>query len=406
VRTIAPDALIGRIRATLAARPHTPSHHHFMIATPPTEPAAYALVVGAGFSHPVIPLVRELMHETIGDYYFPDQDMSSLERPRSVRRKDSASFWKRFNEAASEAGLPAVAVDRDGLPADPAAAYLELFTYEGAEVLLALREREERRQVAPSWLGRLQRSRPAAKPPAERERTGERFVKGFLRYVIDPGHGPGRGSTGRSDLNVAHAYLAALLEAQQAGRDWRTCAFCRTIFTTNFDTLLPNALQMVNLLYSVTDRPERGLDRTEFEGEELAVHLVYTHGSILRHNPASAKVELDRLAEQNVEVLREQLESRDVIAVGYSGWEDGLMTALRECEPGRHMVYWCDIRQQPAPNVVEFLGKRGDNAAYVRLGEDGAGGLMRSLYHALVVPDEERDPMQRYRDWRALTHHG
>jgi hypothetical protein len=367
VRTIAPDELIDRIRATLAARPHAPSHHHFMIAPPPTEPAAYALVVGAGFSHPVIPLVRELMHETIGDYYFPDQDMSSLERPRSVRRKDSASFWKRFNEGASEAGLPAVAVDRDGLPADPAAAYLELFTYEGA---------------------------------------GERFVKGFLRYVIDPGHGPGRGSTGRSDLNVAHAYLAALLEAQQTGRDWRTCAFCRTIFTTNFDTLLPNALQMVNLLYSVTDRPERGLDRTEFEGEELAVHLVYTHGSILRHNPASAKVELDRLAEQNVEVLREQLESRDVIAVGYSGWEDGLMTALRECEPGRHTVYWCDIRQQPAPNVVEFLGKRGDNAAYVRLGEDGAGGLMRSLYHALVAPDEQRDPMQRYRDWRALTHHG
>jgi hypothetical protein len=118
----------------------------------------------------------------------------------------------------------------------------------------------------------------------------------------------------------------------------RTCAFCRTIFTTNFDTLLQNSLQMVNLLYTVTDRPERRLDRSEFAGDELAIHLVYTHGSILRHNPASATDELDGLAEQNVEVLRDQLESRDVIVIGYSGWNDGLMTALRRCDPSRHTV--------------------------------------------------------------------
>jgi hypothetical protein len=66
---------------------------------------------------------------------------------------------------------------------------------------------------------------------------------------VNPGSEHGYGSTGRSDLNMANAYLVALLEAQQTGRGWRlTNAFCPTILTTNFDASLQNALQMVNLL--------------------------------------------------------------------------------------------------------------------------------------------------------------
>jgi hypothetical protein len=99
---------------------------------------------------------------------------------------------------------------------------------------------------------------------------------------------------------VAHAHLAALLEAQQLGLRWDTCAFCRTIFTTNFDTLLQNALQMVNLLYTITDRPELGVHPSEFAEEETSIHLVYTHGSILRHNPASSTAALDALSNTNV----------------------------------------------------------------------------------------------------------
>ena len=52
-----------------------------------------------------------------------------------------------------------------------------------------------------------------------------------------------------------------------AGRKWTCYAFCRTIFTTNFDTLLQTALQRVHLAYLLTDRPER-FDREDFMGEK------------------------------------------------------------------------------------------------------------------------------------------
>jgi hypothetical protein len=40
-------------------------------------------------------------------------------------------------------------------------------------------------------------------------------------------------------------------------------------------------------MYCVTDRPERGIEAMDFLEYDRALHLVYTHGSILRHNAAS-----------------------------------------------------------------------------------------------------------------------
>src|SRR6202022_2397511 len=110
------------------------------------------------------------------------------------------------------------------------------------------------------------------------------------------------------------------------GRLWELRPFCRTIFTTNFDTQLQDALQLVNVLYSVTDRPARGLDASAFPEDDPVIHLVYTHGSILRHNAASTVDELAALTEKNASILRSYLESRDVLVLGYGGWDDSLMS--------------------------------------------------------------------------------
>lgn len=402
--TITQDELIRKIKTKLESRPRKSSYSHMGVAPAATEPATYVLILGAGFSYGVVPLVHELMHQTIGDYYYPDQDQASLKRPASALRKDSASFWAEFNQAAAKEDLPTVELDGDGLPENPGAAYQYLFTYEGANVLFAQFE-----PTKLSYVERLQQQRSEGRAPKKRQeeqqRAGERFVKGFLQYVLDPGAELGRGSTGRNDLNAAHIYLAALLEAQQLGQEWRTCAFCRTLFTTNFDTLLQNSLQMVNLLYRLTDRPERGLDPSEFPAEEGAIHLVYTHGSILRHNPASTTDELGGLKEKNIDVLRGCLESQDVIAIGYSGWNDGLMAALRRCDSSKHTVYWCDVRSRPTSHVASFLRERAGGAAYVPLGKAGADGFMRLLYEALIPAKFQRDPRQRDRDWRRFVWH-
>jgi hypothetical protein len=402
VPIITQDELVERIKTRLESRSHSPSYSHYNAAPAPTEPAAYVLILGAGFSYGIVPLAGELMQQTIGDYYYPDQDQWGR-RPTRVLKKDSARFWSEFNRAAAKEKLPVVDLDDNGLPTDPGAAYQNLFTYEGANVLFALIEpKKKKKTLVERILQAHENGQSHSEQRREKPNIGERFVKGFLRYVLDPGAEAGYGSTGRSQLNPAHIYLAALLEAQQLGRGWKTCVFCRTIFTTNFDTLLQNALQMFNLLYCLTDKPEKGLDRSDFHVEDGPIHLVYVHGSILRHNPASTIGELSGLAGKNIEVLRDYLKSYDVIVVGYSGWNDGLMAALGSCDSTQHMLYWCDINSEPTSRVANVLRGRAGGAAYVHLGK-GSDDLMRALYEKLIPPEGRRVPIQRYRDWCNLA---
>lgn len=369
---------IVRTRVRSAHRPEP--YHHFRPTLVPAAAAPYTLIAGAGFSAGVVPLVRELMTETIGDYFFPDQDQSSIPRPSDVRRGHSRDFWREFNRIAAHRAQPEVVVDDQGLPTEPGTAYQALFSSQ--DVLDQMVNPEPVQRQRPSFLGKLREQRLKASEVElpSREPLGDRFLRGFLRYVIDPGSESGHGSTGRNNINPAHVHLAAILEAQQRGQ---VQPFCRTILTTNFDTLLQNALQQVRLLYRVTDRPERGFDRAEFEGEEVAIHLVYVHGSILRHNPASASRHIDDLAERNVEVLTELLRSRDTIVVGYSGWRDVLSRALARCGGSGHTVYWCDVRPQPPEHVAELL--RACAGVYVDLGPEGADGLMRALRDTLLA---------------------
>lgn len=373
------DELVEIIRTKVLSAPRQELYHHFRPTLIPALPAPYTLIVGAGFSAGVVPLVRELMTETIGDYFIPDQDQSSLPRPSDALRRHSRDFWRDFNRIAAQRAMPAIAVDNRRLPVDPGVAYQTLFSSQA--VLAEMVDSEPEPPPRQRYVERLRALRYGAPPVHDppREPLGDQFLRGFLRYVIDPGSEFGHGSTGRNALNPAHSHLAAILEAQQRGQ---VQPFCRTILTTNFDTLLQNALQEVRLLYRLTDRPERGFDSSEFEGEEMAIHLVYVHGSILRHNPASASLHIADLAERNVDALTELLRSRDTIIVGYSGWRDVLSRAIARCGRSGHTVYWCDVRPQPPGHVAELLGEC--SGEYVDLGSEGADGLMRSLCEALI----------------------
>ena len=370
------DDFIATLRAGLA-RGKTRPYTDFSLAPLAAEPAQFALVVGAGFSAGVVPMVHELLTRTIGDYYFPDQDQSSVERPDDVRSSDSAAFWQEFNQAAVRVGEVALPLDRAGHPQSPGEAYQRLFAY---------------RVVSAMFGG------PGA--PVTR---GEHFLRGFLRYLLEPGAQAGHGSTGRSALNDAHLYLAALLEAQQSAHGWPLAPFCRTIFTTNFDTLLPTALQVMQLQARITDRPERGIDAEDLQAPEGPVHLVYTHGSILRYNPASATTELDELAARNVEVLYDYLRARDVLVVGYGGWGDSLMAALSRGGDAGRVVYWCGVRDAPPASASTLAEQRGGGVCYIPLGRAGSDGLMRALYAGLVADEGRVDPAERYRRWQELA---
>lgn len=400
VPIITKEELVERIISKLESSPEKPGYSHFDLAPVPADPAPYVLILGAGFSHGIVPLVDELMKQTIGGYYYPDQDQSSMERTTNVLRKNSKGFWKEFNNTAAQENLPIVDLGRDGLPIKPDEAYQYLFTFKGANAMFKDSQDDSYQK---SYIERPKEERESVKELKDHEikkpDKGERFVKGFLRYILDQGAEHGYGSVGRMRLNPAHIYLASLLEAQQLGRGLTTSAFCRTILTTNFDTLLQNSLQMVNILYRLTDRPERGMDIMDFQDEEGPIHLVYVHGSILRYNPASSLDDIDGLTQKNIEVLRSFLETRDIIIIGYSGWKDGLMKALYTCDSSKHKVYWCDILPKPSEHIENFIRSHGESASYINLGGGGANDLMRILYESIVSAKYHQDTNNRYREW-------
>jgi tetratricopeptide (TPR) repeat protein len=154
----------------------------------------------------------------------------------------------------------------------------------------------------------------------------------------------------------------------------------------------------------ITDRPERGLDSADFPEHDRALHLVYTHGSILRHNAASTTVELSDLTRKNAQKIAEYLKSKDLLVIGYGGWDDSLMSALTWCDKTCHRIYWCNVHPADeaeanlAPAVRELLHSYAGQAYYVPLGAGGADGFMRDLYRALApnnaIPLLFRDPFK------------
>ena len=376
------STLIRRVVATLSRDAPRKFYDSFSPELVPVEPAAFSMIVGAGFSFGVVPTATELMLERIGDFYFPDQDMSSLERPRSLSQEHSASFWLEFNEAAAKAGRPGVTLNNRKLPIDCAAAYNRLFDYEVANLLFAKRRRANAGHRG--YLGRLRRGR--AEPPPSLSpgdpSLGSSFVRGFLRYVLAPGVEHGDGLTGRSEVNRAHTQLAAILAAQQTGRLGALRPLCRTILTTNFDSLLQSSLAAERLMPIVSDRPERGFDAAMFEPAIGPIHIVHLHGSVLRENPASSTVELAELSRANAQVLADYLASRHLLVVGHSGWNDAVVEALRlretECT-----LYWCDMAAAPTDRINGVLGGCRGPTAYVQLDKGGADSLMTALNEAL-----------------------
>jgi hypothetical protein len=397
---------VGQLLERIAARVEAPGPakaygDDFLWRSAPVEPA-FALIVGAGFSAGAVPTTRELMHETIGVYDEPDSDGSAEDRPVSGRRSASRRFWRAYNDAARGHALPCIELNKDGLPIDVTGAYQSLFKYDVAELLYS-----ETEDVPSKYLRQMIERRDAKGQPAAMERrpaagapAGRRFVTSFLEYVLDPSRGRS-GSTGRSELNPAHIYLGALLEAQQIGWACTQTPFCRTVLTTNFDALLQNALQLFNLVYCLSDRPDKGFDAHDFPAVEAALHLVYAHGTVHRGNAASTVLELSELKERNADALRAYLSRRDLLVIGYGGWDDAIMRALWRCQETDRAIYWCDTRPAPTPHVQALLEQR-PGGAYVHLGPSGATGLMQALYEFLTPEPRRHDVWQRYRAWTAL----
>ncbi len=182
--------------------------------------------------------------------------------------------------------------------------------------------------------------------------------------------------------NPAHLYLACLLNQQRKmGGAWKyKSSFCRTILTTNFDPLLQDALQLVNVLYYMSDRPEV-LDYLQ-EDDYDAIHLVYTHGSMHRYLLLNAPEEIHRGTKNSVS-LKTHFERHGVIVIGYGGWQDATMEALSQATQFDGNLYWCARKGDTLSEDVQQLLKKHAGYAYKVVIPD-ADEAMHTIFKTLT----------------------
>jgi hypothetical protein len=101
-----------------------------------------------------------------------------------------------------------------------------------------------------------------------------------------------------------------------------------------FDDNPPRALSIE--LQSVARRRSQieGQTRSWFSWHERAVHLIYSHGSIVRPFQASSNEEIKSLLD-NADAFADYFDERHVIVIGYAGWKDSIMEGLQKRKPAR-----------------------------------------------------------------------
>jgi tetratricopeptide (TPR) repeat protein len=321
----------------------------------PKRPA-FTLLVGSGFSYPIIPTPTQMLKGDIAwwryskDQRFTDPFCSRAEgvAGKKATEEQIAEFeremWKPIHARALTSKETAFGLTADGLPdlTTPNAVGL---AYQ-AVMTDGLLNNKMRRQ--------------------------------YLRDAIQRSH---------PKVNGAHIFLAGILEAQETW-DWGA-PFCRTIFTTNFDPLLQRSLQLVNKLYYMTDRPDV-LEPPDDDQSE-AIHLVYTHGSVHRYDLLNTEDQIKHARERNAPTLIEYFRHHGVIVIGYSGWADTTMEALSSCPSFDSNLYWCgthpekEAESRLRPEVVKILHAREKNAFYIEI--KSADDAMRLLHRELKLGD-------------------
>jgi tetratricopeptide (TPR) repeat protein len=330
------------------------------------ETPAFTLIVGAGFSSGLIPMAYEMALYDIPWWLYEGRDttITFTKAPRN-----DAAFLKARNdrwlkikdEQSRNTGIPHFEVDSDGCPLNQA-----------DNIALCYKAI----MCASSGLG------------SQESRTG------YLRDV---------NKRNDNEINYANLFLAGILQAQRL-KTWKTelhhrRPFCRTVLTTNFDTLLQRALLLNSQLFFVSDQPESHFDTPDDDSE--AVHIVQTHGSIFRPFVANSAEEIRRMREENAATFRGYFEKRGIIVMGYGGWDDTIMKALEDCKHFNGNLYWCDIHpkgslDQLRSNVRTLLEKHKGEAFYVPLCDGWADIAMRDLHEALGLKKYPRvlvDPL-------------
>ena len=298
------------------------------------NPKAYSLILGSGFSSPVIPSTKELIPDILWWSYCARHNLDFAEH-RAPEDSDAfrafcAAIWEKFGSAPN--------LEETNLVSK---AYIFLNSIDGP-----------------------------LDEPSKRCR--------FMRAVCD-----------RAGLKVndAHLYLASLI---------KLCPnFAGNIFTTNFDPLLQRSLQLFNTLYRVVDSPDWLQVGDDVPAVQLVyVHgSIYTY---LLTDPKGMATYVQEFSQGLGTKLRER--GVIVIGYGGWENDLVMASLASNQAPFQGNLYWCDILDDPnnlRDPVRAFLTH--PNAYYVNLGRQGAVGLLAKLHRSLTAqpcPTLMLDPLE------------
>ena len=192
---------------------------------------------------------------------------------------------------------------------------------------------------------------------------------------------------GGAKPSYGHVALASLMSAE----------FCRVVWTTNFDALIPDACATVfettGSLTTVTlDAPELARHAVASERWPLEVKL---HGDFRSHRLKNTGDELRRQDRELRQILVDCATRFGLVVVGYSGRDDSIMSTLEEVltkpNPFPAGLFWLQWEEDTAVARVEELlvraSEAGVDAALVEIANFDE--VLRSLANVSADIDEK-----------------
>lgn len=164
----------------------------------------------------------------------------------------------------------------------------------------------------------------------------------------------------------------------------------KSVWTTNFDNLVVNAayknnIDPIDITLDTQDRIYRATSKRELLC--ISLHGDYKYGPL-----KNISQELDTQSEKFIQVLKNHLQTRHLIVVGYSGRDKSLMNALEQAylEPGSGRLYWCgygDIINTQVKELIDFIRENKRDAFFIST--DGFDKTMLNLTNT-VFQDSEK----------------